>query len=80
MLKFRTKLLLALMVASGLGIGVLSGLHDGLYSAICIFALAILVALAGASIIADLGEESPRKTENTQTEDTQESVRRPHAA
>ena len=80
MLKFRTKLLLVLMVASGLGIGILSGQHDGLYSAICIFALAVLVALTGASIIADLGEASPRKIENTQTEDTQQSVKRPHAA
>lgn len=64
MLTFRTKLLLPLMVAFGLGIGILSGLSDGLYSGACLFALPMLVALAGASIIADFSQERPRKTES----------------
>lgn len=53
MLKMRTKFLLMIMFMVGLGIGVLSGWSDGYYSAICLFFLPILVALAGASIIAD---------------------------
>ena len=80
MLKFRTKLTLALIVAFGLGIGVLSGLSDGLYSAVCLFALPILVALSGASIIADFSPERPRKTESSQTEMEQQDVTWPHAA
>lgn len=80
MLTFRTKLLLALMFASGLGIGILSGLSDGLYSAACLFVLPILVALGGASIIKDLSQELPRKTEATETEKDQQDVPWPHAA
>lgn len=80
MLTFRTKLLLALMVAFGPGLGMLSGLHNALYSAACIFALSMLVALAGASIIADFGQERPRKTESPQTDNNQQDVNRPHAA
>ena len=41
------------MIAAGLGIGVLSEWTDGFYSAICLFVLPIIVALAGASIIDD---------------------------
>ncbi len=80
MLTFRTKLLLALMFAFGLGIGILSGLSDGLYSAACLFALPMLVALAGASIIADFSQERPRKTESPQAEKDQQDVTWPHAA
>jgi hypothetical protein len=53
MLKLRTKLLLLSIGAFGIGIGVLSGLADGAYSAICLFVLPGLVALAGASIVYD---------------------------
>ncbi|MCM3903909.1 MAG: hypothetical protein ND866_19580 [Pyrinomonadaceae bacterium] len=74
MLRFRTKLLLALMFAFGLGIGFLSGLSDGLYSAACLFVLPILVALGGASIIKDLSQERPRKTEVAQSEKDQQDV------
>jgi hypothetical protein len=69
--RFRTKLLLALMTAVGLGIGILSGLADGLYSAACLFVLPILVALAGASIISDFTQERPRRTEAASTEKDQ---------
>jgi len=53
MLKLRTKLLLLSIGIFGIGIGVLSGLADGAYSAVCLFILPTLVALAGASIIYD---------------------------
>lgn len=74
MLTFRTKLLLALMVASGLGIGILSGLSDGLYSAASFFALPVLVALGGASIIADFSQERPRQNEVAPTGKYQQEV------
>ena len=80
MLTFRTKLLLALMFASGLGIGVLSGLCDGLYSAACLFVLPILVAVGRAAIIKDLSQERPKKTEAAQTAKGQQDVAWPHAA
>lgn len=60
-MKVRTKLLFAIMIALGAGIGILSGLNDGLYSAACLFALPIVVTLTGACILADLGREEPRK-------------------
>jgi hypothetical protein len=53
MLKLRTKILLLAIWISGIGIGVLSGLADGAYSAFCLFVLPVLVALAGASIVYD---------------------------
>ncbi len=53
MLKLRTKLLLLAIAVFGIGIGVLSGLADGAYSAICLFVLPLFVALAALSIIAD---------------------------
>ena len=53
MLKLRTKLLLFAIAVFGVGIGLLSSLADGAYSAICLFVLPVLVALAGASIISD---------------------------
>ncbi|MGH9882343.1 MAG: hypothetical protein ACRD6N_12980 [Pyrinomonadaceae bacterium] len=56
MLRNRTKLLLVFMVLFGIGIAVLSSLADGLYSAICLFLLPLLVASAGASIIADFSQ------------------------
>lgn len=56
MLRFRTKLLLLSIFVFGIGIGLLSGFADGAYSAICLFALPIVVALTGASVIADLGK------------------------
>jgi hypothetical protein len=79
-LTFRTKLLLVLMFAFGLGIGILSGLSDGLFSAACLFVLPMLVALGGASIIKDLSQELPRRTEAVETEKDQEDVRWPRAA
>ena len=63
MLKLRTKLLLLGIAVFGVGIGLLSGLADGAYSAICLFVLPVLVALAGASIILDFNRESVTKTE-----------------
>jgi hypothetical protein len=63
MLKLRTKLLLLGIAVFGVGIGLLSGLADGAYSAICLFVLPVLVALAGASIISDFNRESVVKTE-----------------
>jgi hypothetical protein len=65
MLKLRTKLLLLGIAAFGVGIGLLSGLADGAYSAICLFVLPVLVALAGASIISDFNSEGVTKTETT---------------
>jgi len=53
MLKFRTKLLLFVTGIFGVGIGVLSGLSDGAYSAVCLFMLPLLVALGGVSILVD---------------------------
>lgn len=53
MLKLRTKLLLFAIAVSGIGIGVLAGMADGAYSAICLFVLPLFVALAAASIISD---------------------------
>jgi ribose/xylose/arabinose/galactoside ABC-type transport system permease subunit len=79
-LTFRTKLLLTLIIALGLGIGILSGLHDGLYSAACLFVLPIVVTLAGGSIFADLGKEQERRTESLQTERHHEDINWPHAA
>lgn len=58
MLRIRTKVLLAFIMLFGVGIGVFSSLSDGLYSAICLFVLPLVVALAGASIIADFGQTS----------------------
>ena len=63
MLKLRTKLLLLGIAVFGVGIGLLSSLADGAYSAICLFVLPVLVALAGASIISDFNRESVTKTE-----------------
>ena len=63
MLKLRTKLLLFAIAVFGVGIGLLSSLADGAYSAVCLFMLPILVALAGASIISDLNSENLTKTE-----------------
>ena len=62
MLKLRTKLLLLAIAISGVGIGVLSGFADGAYSAICLFVMPALVALAGASIIADFNSPGTLKT------------------
>jgi hypothetical protein len=53
MLRFRTKLLLLSLIIFGVGIGVLSPFAEGAYSAICLFFLPLVVALSGASIIAD---------------------------
>ena len=58
MLKLRTKLLLLAIGIFGIGIGVLSGLADGAYSALCLFLLPGLVALAGASIVYDFNNPS----------------------
>lgn len=80
MLTFRTKLLLVLMVAFGLGIGILSGWSGGLYSAACLLVLPILVALAGASIIADFSQQRPGKNEAAPSEKDQQEVNWPHAA
>ena len=63
MLKLRTKLLLFAIAVFGVGIGLLSGLADGAYSAICLFMLPVLVALAGASIISDFNRDNVLKTE-----------------
>jgi len=53
MLRFRTKLLLLSIAVFGPAIGILSGFADGAYSAVCLFALPIVVALAGASVVVD---------------------------
>lgn len=63
MLKPRTKLLLFAIAVFGVGIGLLSGLADGAYSAICLFVLPVLVALAGASIISDFNSDNVLKKE-----------------
>lgn len=67
MLKLRTKLLLFGIAVFGVGIGLLSGLADGAYSAICLFLLPVLVALAGASIISDFNREPVARTKTTVT-------------
>ncbi len=67
MLKLRTKLLLIAIAVFGVGIGLLSSLADGAYSAVCLFVLPVLVALAGASIISDLNSENVTITETAVT-------------
>lgn len=62
MLKLRTKVLLFAIAFFGIGIGVLSGLADGAYSAICLFLLPVLVALAGVSILRDFNTAGVRST------------------
>ena len=62
MLKLRTWLLLLAIAVAGVGIGVLSGFADGAYSAICLFVMPALVALAGASIIWDFNSLGAVKT------------------
>ena len=62
MLKLRTKFLLFAMAVFGIGIGVLSGIADGAYSAMCLFVLPVLVALAAASIISDFSSPNKMKT------------------
>ena len=59
MLRLRTKLSLLAIGIFGLGIGALSGIADGAYSAVCLFVLPILVALAGAAIISDFNSPAP---------------------
>ena len=56
MLTVKSKLLLCFIAAFGIGIGVLSGLADGAYSAVCLFVLPLLVAVAGVSIISDMSK------------------------
>jgi ABC-type phosphate/phosphonate transport system permease subunit len=80
MLTFRTKLLLALTGAFGLGIGILSSFSDGFYSAACLLALPILVALAGASIIGDFSQERPMENAAAPAEKKQPDVNWPRAA
>lgn len=53
MLRFRTKLLLLSIAVFGPAIGILSAFADGAYSAACLFALPIVVALASASVVVD---------------------------
>ncbi len=53
MLRFRTKLLLLSIAVFGPAIGILSAFADGAYSAVSLFALPIVVALAAASVVAD---------------------------
>jgi hypothetical protein len=47
----------------GIGIGVLSSFADGAYSALCLFLLPVLVALAGASIVSDFNTPNEVKKE-----------------
>lgn len=61
MLKLRTKLLLLAIAVFGVGIGALAGIADGAYSAICLFFLPVLVALAAASIISDFNSPNAVK-------------------
>ena len=68
MLKLRTKLLLLAIAVFGIGIGVLSGLADGAYSAICLFVLPLFVALAALSIIADFNSPNVVKRAVTTSE------------
>jgi len=68
MLKLRTKLLLLAITVFGIGIGLLSGLADGAYSAICLFVLPLFVALAALSIIADFNSPHVVKTAVTISE------------
>jgi len=61
MLKLKTKLLLLAIAVFGIGIGALAGIADGAYSAICLFVLPLLVALAGASILSDFNSSNAAK-------------------
>lgn len=72
MLKLRTKLLLFAIAVFGIGIGVLSGIADGAYSAICLFMLPLLVALAAASIISDFN--SPHTVQTNAATEEQSTV------
>ena len=62
MLRFRTKLLLLSIALFGPAIGILSAFADGAYSAVCLFALPIVVALASASVVADFSNPPALKT------------------
>lgn len=54
MLTLKSKTLLFLLAACGLGIGVLSPLSDGLYSAMLLFCFPFVVAFVTLAIISDL--------------------------
>lgn len=62
MLRFRRKFLLLSIAVFGRAIGILSGFADGAYSAACLFALPIVVALAGASVVVDFSNPPALKT------------------
>ena len=80
MLTLKSKLLLIAIAAMGIGMGALSGLADGAYSALCLFWLPILVALAGVSIIADLSrplavvEKKPHTTKTALTSSWEKAI------
>ena len=50
MITLRTKTLVFLTISCGLGIGILSPLSDGLYSAMLLFCFPFLVASAGVAM------------------------------
>jgi hypothetical protein len=53
--------LLAAVLISGIGIGVLARFGDGLYSAVCLFFLPLAFALAAVSVLYDFGNPPPVK-------------------
>jgi hypothetical protein len=54
MLRLRTIILLALTGLCGLGLGAFSFFNDGIYSAICLFAFPLLVALMYFVVVIDI--------------------------
>jgi hypothetical protein len=63
MITLRTKALLFLLAICGLGIGVLSPLSDGLYSAVLLFCFPFLVSLTALAIGIDLNKTPAAQTE-----------------
>jgi hypothetical protein len=61
MLTFRTKLLLIVVPACGVGMGALAPFSDGLYSAILLFAFPFLAAFLALSIGFDLSRTPAAK-------------------
>lgn len=75
MIRRRTILLLALMVASGALMGVLSSFEDGLYTAICLFMFPFLIALMFLAIGYDVVNPPPRSLRREPAGQTGRAVR-----
>jgi hypothetical protein len=87
MLRLRTIILLALTGLCALGLGVLSFFEDGMYSAICLFALPFLVALMYLVVVIEIvnprrkvSQVERQKAGATTVPTATTTVGQPHAA